>query len=304
MSTLKTKINQEEVLSFLQKEIDPQIDSVEFLTGGEMSQAFGFKSKNKEYVIRFFKWDDAFRKDKFAHDNYSSDKLPIPKVYEIDKYSNELFYCISSRAKGIVLDLLSPGLQIKMMDEEIKLMHAIHKTKVVGSGYGWWDENGNGMHGSWRDYVLYKKDEVYSNWEALYKNSFLKKEIIEKIYLRISQLTTFLPEDRYLVHADLGWSNEISDNTNITGVLDWGNSVYGDFLYDISFKHYWSSDSNFLEKYLHSVDRNYFNLDNADERIRCYMLHIGLGVLGFFALSNQKEKYDKAQKRVEGLLSI
>lgn len=304
MSTLKTKINQEEVLSFLQKKIDPQITSLEFLTGGEMSQAFGFKSKNKEYVIRFFKWDDTFKKDKFAHDNYSSDKLPIPKVYEIGKYSDELFYCISSRAKEITLDLLSPELQIKMMDEEIKLMHALHSTKVICHGYGWWDENGNGTYASWKDYILHKKDEIYSNWEVLYGKSFLEKEIIEDTYLKINELTIFLPEDRYLVHADLGWSNEISDETRITGVLDWGNSVYGDFLYDVSFKHFWSSDSNFLEKYLHSLDANNYNLENSRERIKCYLLHVGVGVLGFFAESSQKEKYDKAQKRVEGLLSI
>ncbi len=304
MPTLKTKIDEKEVLLFLQKNIDPQITSLEFLKGGEMSQAFSYASSEKDYVIRLYKNDEAFKKDKFAYDNYSSVKLSIPKVYEIGKFSETLYYCISSLIKGTILDLLSFELQGKMIDKELDIMHAIHNTKVVGNGYGWWDENGNGTYTSWNNYILHKKDEIYSNWEMLYKNSFLEKEMIDIIYQEINKLVAFLPENRYLVHADLGWSNEISDNTNITGVFDWGNSVYGDFLYDVSFKHFWSSDSQFLQRYLDSLDKNEFNLKHVEERTRCYLLHIGLGVLGFFAESGQKDKYDKNKKRIEGLLSI
>jgi len=304
MSTVKTKITNSDALGFLKKQASSEISRFEHIAGGEWSQAFGFSNQGADYIIRFNKDDDAFKKDKFAHDNYSSLDVPIPKILEIGSYSDELFYCISKRAEGVPLDLLSWDLQLKMIAKEMDVMHAIHKTPIKSNGYGWWLDNGNGFFKSWKEYILEKKEKLYAEWDSSFRDSFLKKEVIENAYKEINNLLSYIPEDRYLVHSDLGWSNEISDGEKITGVLDWGNSCYGDFLYDVSYKHFWSSDSNFLDRYLKSVDTNFFSLEHSDERIRCYLLRIGVGVLEFYARSEQKEKYDKAQKRIEGLLSI
>ena len=55
----------------------------------------------------------------------------------------------------------------------------------------------------------------------------------EEGYGRLKELVEFCPEDRHLVHEDLMNFNVLVDRDRISAVLDWGSSIYGDFLYDL-----------------------------------------------------------------------
>ena len=44
----------------------------------------------------------------------------------------------------------------------------------------------------------------------------------------------------YLLHGDYGFDNVLVDQGKISGVLDWANAKYGDFLYDVAWLDFWS----------------------------------------------------------------
>jgi aminoglycoside phosphotransferase (APT) family kinase protein len=87
------------------------------------------------------------------------------------------------------------------------------------------------------------------------------------------------PERRDLVHNDLLHRNVfVAPGGRIAGVIDWANSLYGDFLYDVALLTFWtpwypSIDEAELIKQararLNPAERN------VDDRLRAYWLRIG-----------------------------
>lgn len=63
MSTVKTKINQEIVFSYIKDNFDSSISNLEFIDGGEMSQAFSFRTIKGNFVIRVNTSSRSFLKD-------------------------------------------------------------------------------------------------------------------------------------------------------------------------------------------------------------------------------------------------
>ncbi|NMB57512.1 hypothetical protein GYA19_06300 [Candidatus Beckwithbacteria bacterium] len=102
----KTKIETNIVLDFLKNKFDSSINKVEFLTGGEGSQAFSFGNNEKDYVIRINKNSNrAFLKDKYAFENYGK-FIPIPKIYQIGQLDNGYYFAILQflkKLKGLIL---------------------------------------------------------------------------------------------------------------------------------------------------------------------------------------------------------
>lgn len=301
MSTVKTKVNQKSVARFLQEKIDPNIASIEFLKGGEISQAFSFTSKGEEFVIRLNHEKYSFEKDEYAYKHFSSQKIPIPKITKIGKFNESLFFAISEKAKGKTLDTFSIDVQKKLIPHLISIHDAFRKVKLSQDGFGHWGKNGNAKYKSWRESLAHNSND---HFEKLYKDTFLEKSIVEEVHSKINSFLPMLPEERYLVHGDFAGNNAVSDGEKITGILDWGESLYGDPLYDIAW-----GDFYFEELELGSaVKKHYQDLkistSSFDERILCYQLKIGVGGLGFFALSQQKENYDWQKGKLLRLLSI
>lgn len=304
MSTIKTVVEKSKVLDFLQNTYDKEIPSVELLQGGEQSQAFSFFSKGKELVIRVNKKDYSYRKDDYAYKHFQNPKIPMPKIIKVGKFDESLYFAISERVEGENFDTLPLENQKKLTPQLIEIHDAIRTTKIEGGGYGYWDKQGIAKHKSWKEFILDYKDEIYPNWEHLYKNTLLERKIIDDTYERIGDLIKFLPEERFLVHADFGGNNTVSDGTKITGILDWGESTYGDFLYDVAWVEFYSEKLNFSKACRAHYKKIKLNIPNFDERILCYMLRIGVIGLGFFAISDQKENYIWQKGRIEKLLSI
>jgi hygromycin-B 4-O-kinase len=48
------------------------------------------------------------------------------------------------------------------------------------------------------------------------------------------ELVESCPEERHLVHDDLINRNVLVDGDRLSAVLDYGSSIYGDFLYDLA----------------------------------------------------------------------
>ncbi len=302
MSKLKTVIDEKEVISFLQNNFDKNVNSVNFITGGEMSQAFSFYT-DKNYVIRINSKQESFNKDRYAFDHFASYELPIPQIFKIDRFNEKYYFAISELAKGKNLDTYSIDDQYKLLPQLISILDTIHSVQIDDTKkFGYWNEKGEALFESWKDYILNKKDDVYSNWEKLYEETSLEKEIVNQITEKINKLCEFLPEERYLVHGDYGSNNVTADGEKITGILDWGESLYGDFLYDVAWLQFWSSGISYSVIFKDHYEKTNKNCDYYHERLLCYQLHLGLGALGFFALSDQKSSYIWTKEKILSLM--
>lgn len=303
MSTIKTKIKSEKVIEFLHQNFDENITSIYFLKGGEQSQAFSFNSNSRDLVIRINNQTYSFEKDKYAYNHFNNPDLPIPEIFEMGKFDENYFYAISEFAEGKTLDTLDKDAKTKLLPQIISIHDAIHKIKIEDyKKFGDWDSEGDAKFDSWKGFIIGKKDNVYKNWEKLYKETFLERKVVEKVTEKIRQLTKYVPEERYLVHGDYGGNNMTSDGEKITGVLYWGESKYGDTLYDIAWMDFFDEDLSYKEIFYNHYKDEGFNIENFNERMICYKLHLGLGAIGFFALSGQKESYEWAKNKLLKLL--
>jgi len=186
----------------------------------------------------------------------------------------------------------------------IQTLDAIRRIDVRGQGrYGNWDENGEARLDSWEQYVLSIRNGVPygTDWPTLFERSDMEPALFDRAYGQISELVEYCPEDISLIHGDFGFDNLLADDGRITGVLDWGGSKYGDFLYDVAWLIFWSDryDADTFRKHFQRLDTP---ISHFRERLFCYQTHIGLGVAGFFAGSEQKERYVWARDRVSFIL--
>src|SRR5581483_8271453 len=102
-------------------------------------------------------------------------------------------------------------------------------------------------------------------------------------------LLPFCPEHRHLIHSDLLHYNVLVEGTRITAVLDWGSSLYGDYLYDIAWLCFWQPwfPAWAAIDFRHEALRHYaairLDVPHFDERLRCYQFHIGLSAQAYCA---------------------
>ncbi|MGE5042419.1 MAG: aminoglycoside phosphotransferase family protein [Candidatus Levyibacteriota bacterium] len=302
MSTIKTIVNSSAVLSFLQKRLDSSIQGINFIKGGEQAQAFSFVSKQKDLIIRINRKLYSFDKDNYAFKHFGSKNLPIPEILDIGKFDRKHYYAISSFAPGQTLDTVDKETKLQLLPQILSIHDEIRNTRIEKGNFGDWDKNGIARFKSWKKFISGKRDSVYKNWQKLYNTTFLEKEPVEKITETIEKLLDFLPEESYLIHGDYGGNNMTTTGGKITGVLDWGESKYGDFIFDVAWIDFFSGGelpyANLFKKHYEEIG---LRVGNFNERLLCYKMHLGLGSIGFFALSGQKDVYEWTKK---GLLKL
>lgn len=300
MSTAKTKIKKQKVVNFLIKNFDKNVSDLVFIKGGETSQAFSFNVREKDFVIRVLGRDnDDFEKDRYAYDNFASYGIPIPKIYDIGKF-DVYHYAISEKVDGKILDEFNKEEIYLLMPEIIRILDLIHSVKVSkDKQFGRWNENGIGKHETWKSAILYTFNKIRDRWDKVYKNTLFEKDVFDKTWGKVERLVSFCPERQDLVHADYGFNNVLSDGRKITGVIDWGESQYGDFLYDVAWLEFWSPVVRYSKFFKKHYAKKGINIDNWNERILCYIYWLAIGALSFFAESRQEKSYKWTKERLE-----
>lgn len=307
VSTHKTKIEQGTVQLFLDSHYPDPISDLVTISGGEGSQAFSFIVNGEPRIIRVNKHETlGFKKDEYASKYYSSPAIPIPEIYEIGKIDDNLHFCISQKAEGKILTSFSTTELDALQPAVFDVLNAIHNADISDTkGYGKWDAEGNGDSQSWKECLLNVNKHVKDTSEGsnLFEDTFLEKDFWDKAYARLTELSLLCPEDRFLIHGDYGFDNVLSDGKNITGVIDWAGSKYGDYLYDVAWLSFWSKNIDHQNLYLEHLKKKGIEIKNFKERVLCYKLFIGLSSLSFYAYSGQKEKYLRNKESITNLLN-
>ena len=114
-------------------------------------------------------------------------------------------------------------------------------------GYGPTTPDGNGEHTSWREYLLDvghdpldSETNRVTGWRSRLATMPEVERGFDEACAALMSLVTACPEIRHLVHSDLLYGNVFVSGDRVTGVFDWGCTLYGDFLYDVAWLTFWS----------------------------------------------------------------
>ncbi|MDB4984701.1 MAG: aminoglycoside phosphotransferase family protein [Patescibacteria group bacterium] len=301
-STHKTRVSLDEAESFLASHYGKPVSDLSAISGGEGSQAFSFAIDGEHLILRVNKHGDrAFKKDLYAYVHFKSAALPIPEIKEIGTLPDGNHFAISQKIEGSLFKDLSDQEFDESLPSLLGTLDSVHKTDISESeGYGDWDADGKAKHKTWKG-VLLDVDEFA---ESLFENSILEKDFWNEAYGKYAELVPACPEVRYLVHSDYNFDNVLAKDGKVTGVIDWANSMYGDFLYDVSWMQFFTKDFDYEQAYLDFHNLKEEDIPDFRKRVLCYQAYIGLGSLSFYAYSNQQDKYERSKKKLSELLGI
>lgn len=292
--------------AFLISQFGPGVREVTRIGYGEWSRAYAFRYGGVDHVARFGAFGEDFEKDRRAA-RYGSHALPIPAVTEIGSTFGG-FYAISERAFGDFIDDLDGTRMRATLPSLFAALDAAREVDLTNSvGYGGWGADGMAPQHSWRATLLAVADDQSADriigWRERMRQSTFATAAFQEGLDRLQSLLPYASEDRHLIHADLLHFNVLVANDRISAVVDWGCSMYGDFLYDIAWLVFWSSwypawqGIDFRDEAARHFEAIGLDVPHFEQRLRCCQLHIALDSLKYNAFKQRWDELDAVAGR-------
>jgi len=274
---------------------------------GEWSKAYAFSRADTDYIVRFSTLDEDFEKDRLAAARYSSRDLPIPPIIELGE-AFDGFYAISERMPGSYLDAVDERQMRTLLPSLFAALDATRFADVSATlGYGIWEADGNAPHPTWRaallDVVNDRPIDRVHGWRERLASSATGMGRFEEALRLFQALVDQAPEGRHLIHSDLLHFNVLVSGDQITAVIDWGCSMYGDFLYDVAWFSFWSpwyrawDGIDFASEAWRHFESIGLTVPHFEERLRCYELHIGLSGQAYCAFAGHWDDLEWTAQR-------
>jgi hygromycin-B 4-O-kinase len=302
-------VSQSEAEAFLRSRLGPGVEAVSRIARGEWSKAYSFRLDGAGYVARFSAVEDDFAKDRLAA-RYASANLPIPRIVQVGPALGG-FYAISERAEGSYIDEVDESQMRALLPSLFAALDAMRSAELSTTrGFGGWGAEGHAPHASWRQALLAVSDDSpggrIHGWRKRLETSPLGAAPFDEAYAHLEALVEHLPEERQLVHSDLLHFNVLVEGERITAVLDWGSSIYGDFLYDIAWLSFWApwvppawDGIDFrLEAERHYASIG-LDVPRFEERLRACQIHIGLDGKAYTAWRGGEDLEATARRTLE-----
>jgi hygromycin-B 4-O-kinase len=275
---------------------------VRVLGAGEWSRAYALVLDGQEMVIRFGEYAADFRKDQVMAAHRSA-ALPVPSVLEIGT-AGDGYFAVSERAHGTMLDGLDgPGMRAALPGL-LAALDALRGIEVTAApGYGIWAPDGTGPAPDWAQALLAISDETprVPGWRAALAASPVGMAPFDRGYARLRELARGLPGERHIIHGDLLNRNVLVAGPEITAVIDWGNSRYGDWLYDVAWLIFWWPwhpqwrKIDIAAELKRHWEQSGGLPPDLDQRLRAYLLHIGLDAMAYNAYCGPERREDLAR---------
>lgn len=262
-------------------------------------------------MLRINSYKEDFEKDTLAIRLLQGAGVAIPSVLKIGAFNNNgsgvQYYCISEQAIGTTL--VNFGTQKGTHEERslapqlFRILDRIHDTDVTSfDGWGLTDAQGRGRFSSWAEYLLsFYNQKLDFDWFTLSKTTFLDAKMFAACISELRRLIRYCPPKKWLIHGDFGFDNVITDGKTITGVLDWAEMRLGDYVYDVAYLDFWSKSVPYGDMWLDYARSKSVHVTYFDERMRCYMLYIGLSSMMIAAARNNEIEYKRIRERTRSV---
>lgn len=236
MNEKQPLVSVEAVHLFLKGFVKGDVNDLYLLPGGKHCEAFSYTHDRVTYVIRFNTSNRGFLKDLYAYDHFADDDGVIPKIYEVGKYNESIFYCISEKIEGE-----TPKEQYKRGDfsslviqfEMIECIAALD----IPEEYTGFDEFEIGKETRFATFADYLKSMYISNdivdWNKLRLLSYFDQEFLQYLISKIEELVVYSGNAREVTHGDFGNDNLFMVDGKISGVIDWERARVGDHFLDV-----------------------------------------------------------------------
>lgn len=291
------------VRAFLQSQYDARVDAVTLIGAGMFSHAYTFGVDGRAYVMRINSWREDFQKDQFASKHFS-DALPIPHVVFIAQFDETHFCCVTERCDGRTLKDNNNIDDLPIVPNLFDTLDEIHRIDVSQShGWGLADASGNGRFGSWAESLLALYNQKFDyDWTAIQLQPFFDKGLFDEFFQEMKRLVSYCPPERYLIHRDYGFDNVVADGSRVTGVLDWAEFGYGDFLYDVAYLDHFSQHIPYGDLWYARAKLRGIDVPNFQARMQCYMLCNGLHDMAIAATLGRERSYIRGRERTRSVL--
>ena len=287
--------------AFLVSRFGPGVRDVTRIGYGEWSQAYAFRYGGVDHVARFGAFVEDFEKDRRAA-RYGSRALPIPAVTEIGQAFDD-YYAISERAFGDFIDDLDGVRMRATLPSLYAALDAAREVNLTGSsGYGGWNADGKASRHSWRATLLAVAEDDSANriigWRERLRKSSQATAAFDEGLDCMQSLLPYASEDRHLIHSDLLHFNVLVANDRVSAIVDWGCSMYGDFLYDIAWLVFWSQwypvwqGIDFRNESVRHFDAIGLEVPHFEQRLRLCEIHMALDSLKYNAFM---ERWDQLE---------
>jgi hygromycin-B 4-O-kinase len=305
LKSFKPEMSSKMVEEYLQKIESDKVSNITPIEMGELSKVFSYSKGNSDFVIHFKSSKESMEKVKFISDHFSS-VLPLPRILEIGM-CGDLHYSISEKVTGTPIITLAEEEVIRLIPALIEQFSLINQARIDGSkGYGSISPLGEASFHTWIEYLasVFEEEQIgfHHEWTKLYENSFLERDVFEKIYTIMIDLAKYAPEERYLVHGDFHFGNMLSKGLVVTGIVDWEMAMYGDFMFDAAVFHLWMPHVQFPQRLRAAWEEKGRSIPHFEQRLLCYQLFKGVDGLRFYAKKADKPSYDFIKARMFSLL--
>jgi hygromycin-B 4-O-kinase len=282
------EISVEQARLFLAEHYDGRVAAVESLAGGDWSRAFGFQVNGQDLVVRFGAWREDFEKDRAAM-AFSGPDLPVPQVIEIAEAFGG-FYAISERHFGAFLEELDEDHVRRVLPALLRALDAMRALPV----------GPDARRVAWvrwlQDQLVDRPGGRVSGWRHQLPDD------VERLFLAaenaLEELLPACPDLHHVLHLDLINRNVLvtRDASHLEAVFDWGCLAYGDFVYEVAWFTFWApwhpglAAVDIRSAVLDHYDASRLVVENFEERLACYEIHIGLIHLAYNTFVGGREE--------------
>lgn len=263
------------------------------LSGGLWSAAFAFQESGGDYVVRFHERRDDLEKDHYA-ERWARSGLRIPHMVEIGDMPVGA-YGISERVNGGPIDELDEAGMRELLPVLFGTLELLREADISTThGYGLWHGDGDASYSSWRASLL--DEDWIEGASTRLRATPIGAYAFDAGISAMRALLGYANDERHVVHNDLLNYNVLLDRNGIV-LLDWGASIYGDFLYDWALLAFWwpwyrarwggiDMDAEIAEHFRAA------GVPHFAERLLLCEIHIGVHHIAFQA---QRGMWDNAQ---------